>query len=111
MNLFKTPISLNILFDLLDKICLYKDNHYIIDMNSYNKMIYLDLYNPFVQIIKDNYQPCKLSKLIKICNEPSYYHFIVLIKQICNHHKINIKSKLLCSNSLKYTIYFLESCE
>jgi len=102
---FKTPLSLDILYELLDKICLYKDNHYVIDNTSFNKMIYMKLYEPFIEKIKENYFPQKKAKLEK---EPSYYNFIILIKQICNYHGLVITSKKVYIKSVKHNVYFVE---
>ena len=102
---FKTPLSLNILYNLLDEICLYKDDHYIIDLTSFNKMVYMGLYDPFIEKIKENYYPQKKAKLDK---EPSYFNFIILIKQICNYHGLAITWKKTYIKSVKYNVYFVE---
>ena len=39
-QIFKKPISIDILFSLLDKICEKTSKYYIIDMNSFKKMNY-----------------------------------------------------------------------
>lgn len=101
---YKTPPSLDFLFELLDKISLFKDSYYFIDINSYNKMMYMDLYVSFIDKLKEHYLPNKIGELTK---ETSYYHFIILIKQICKYHKLTIKSKTINANSKKYTNYLL----
>jgi hypothetical protein len=102
---FKTPLSLDVLYGLLDEICLYRDNHYVIDSTSFNKMVYMGLYEPFIEKIKENYFPQKKSRLEK---EASFYNFIVLIKQICNHHDLSITSKKVYIKSVKHNVYFVE---
>lgn len=101
---FKTPVSLDILFDLLNEICLFKENRYIIDPTSFNKMIYMGIYDPFITKIKEYYLPQKQMIFLK---PPSYFNFIIIIKQICKYHGLIINSKIVHANSTKHNIYFL----
>ena len=102
---FKTPLSLDVLYGLLDQICLYKDDRYVIDTTSFNKMVYMGLYEPFIEKIKENYYPQKMAKLNK---QPTYYNFIILIKQICNYHGLAITLTKTYIKSVKHNVYHVE---
>ena len=39
-QLFKKDIPIYLLFDLLDQVCEKKDNYYIVDNNSYKKILF-----------------------------------------------------------------------
>lgn len=104
-KLFQTPVSLNILYDLLDQICLFKETYYVIDPTSFNKMMYIGLYQQFIDTITPHYFPQKRSAVLK---EPTYYNFINIIKQISKLHGIEVKSKIVRMNSTKHTSYFLD---
>lgn len=101
---FKTPVSLDILFNLLNEICLFKEDTYVIDPTSFNKMIYMNLYEPFIKKLTEYYLPQKQDILLK---PPTYYNFITIVKQICKYHGLIIKSKIIYANSTKHNIYFL----
>jgi hypothetical protein len=103
-KIFKTPVSLDILFNLLNEICLFKEDTYVIDPTSFNKMIYMNLYEPFIKKLMEYYLPQKQDLLLK---HASYYNFINIIKQICKYHGLIIKSKIVYANSTKHNIYFL----
>ena len=43
-QIFKNQVPNNILFGLLEKVCLKTDKYYSIDMNAYKKMIFHNLF-------------------------------------------------------------------
>jgi hypothetical protein len=101
-KIIKYPIPLNILFDLLDEICLLKDKYYVLDDNSFNKMKYLNIYEPFIQKLKECYFPNKLHYLKET---PNFREFIVIIKQICKYNNLNISIQNVHKNGVLKTIY------
>jgi hypothetical protein len=104
-KIFKIPVTLDILYELLDKICLLKETYYTFDNNSFNKMMYLELYEPFMQSLKSYYFPSKYAYLEK---EPSPLHLIVVIKQICKYHGLKVTSKFIQNNTIEQTMYNIE---
>lgn len=104
-KIFKVPVTLNILYELLDEICLLKEKYYIFESNSLNKMLFLNLYHPFIERLRDYYLPSKYKYLEK---EPTSKNVISIIKQICNYHNLNVISKSVYSNSQEQTIYLIE---
>jgi hypothetical protein len=101
MKYFHTPVTLNILFDLFDKVCLSKETYYVFEMTSFNKMKYLNLYEPFIQTLKEYYYPCYYYYLDA---ELNLKNFMKIIKQICDYHhlKFTLKKVVLQSH------YFIE---
>jgi hypothetical protein len=102
---FKRPVTLNILFDLLDKICLLQEKNYVFDMTAYNKMKYLQLDEGFIQTLKEYYLPNNMHYLTK---EINFKNFIIIVKQICKYHQLNVSLKNVCINGEYQNIYFIE---
>lgn len=102
--LFMVPVGLDVLFELLDKISLFKNKHYVIDPTSFNKMMYMGLYNPFIEILKKHYSPSKNKILFR---EPNYHNFMMIIKQICKYHYLKITPKTQSANCSKHIVYFI----
>lgn len=108
MKIFKIPVTLNILFDLLDKVSLVKEKYYVFEITSFNKMKFLNLYDPFIQILKEYYFPNKQHYLKPI---PTLKSFMTIIKQICNYHNLNITVKKVFINGVLQSQYFIERYE
>tara|TARA_B000000609_G_C24172140_1_gene351131 strand:+ start:1349 stop:1681 length:333 start_codon:yes stop_codon:yes gene_type:complete len=104
-QLFKSNPPNSLLFDLLDKIYLFKnDNHFVINDTSFKKSIYLDLLSPFCEELKEYYHA---SKTFYVDRELNYSKFITIIRQICKKNGIAISSKIKYDKS-KYCInYFI----
>jgi len=54
-QIIKYPIPSQLLFDLLDKICLKKENYYLVDMNAYRKMMFHNYHEDFCNDLKEYY--------------------------------------------------------
>jgi hypothetical protein len=102
--LFMVPVGLDVLFELLDKISLFKNKQYMIDPTSFNKMMYMGLYNPFIEVLKKHYSPSKNEILFR---EANYHNFMMIIKQICKYHHLKITTKTQSANSTKHLVYFI----
>ena len=101
-QIFKREIPKNILFDLLEKICLKTDNYYFIDMAAYNKMLFLELKQPFIDSLMEYYY---LSKRFYLERPFTYNSFTNIIRQICKHGNILFNSEIKYSHS-NYCIHF-----
>ena len=51
-QIFKKKAPNNILFELLDKVCLKTQNYYLFDNNAYKKMVYNNLHADFCNVLK-----------------------------------------------------------
>jgi len=105
-QLFRKPLPNNIIFDLLDSICLKKEKHYIIDINSFKKMVFHQLHVKFFETLKDYYHA---SKQFYITRDLTYNSFTNIIRQICKANNIMFSSNIRYSESnynIEYYIYF-----
>tara|TARA_B100000925_G_C22003720_1_gene472568 strand:- start:2620 stop:2997 length:378 start_codon:yes stop_codon:yes gene_type:complete len=105
-QIFKKPISIDILFSLLDKICEKTSKYYIIDMNSFKKMNYHEYDKDFFQSLKEYYHK---SKLFYIERKHKYTSFVTVVRQICKYNQIAYVSNIKYNESkynINYHIYF-----
>lgn len=109
-QLFKKPISIYVLTELLDKISkdetkdVTKDV-YIIDTITYKKMIYKELLTPFLKELEEYYYN---SKKKYISREMTYSRFLTIVRQICAHNKVLYTKKILYiknSYEIVYSIF------
>jgi len=105
-QILKTPISSNILFEMLEKICSKTKTHYILNKIAFKKCEFLSLIRPFCDDIIGYYHN---SKKFYINRKQTYGTFITLVRQICRAGDINYSSKIKYNKSsydIVYNIYF-----
>jgi hypothetical protein len=105
-QLFCTLFPNNILFELLEKICLKKDKYFVFDINAYKIMLFHNLNEPFLNTIIDYYYS---SKQFYITRKLTYNSFTTIIRQICKNNCIMFNSKTKYTESkydIEYHIYF-----
>lgn len=102
-QIFKKPVPPELLVDLLEKISLKTDKYYFIDINSFKKMIFLNLHTEFLEKVIEYYH---ISKRFYIERELKYNSFTNIIRQICKSNNIVFTSQIKYSES-KYNIDFL----
>lgn len=102
-QIFKHKVPDEILFSLLEKICLKNDKYYLIDMNAYRKMVFHEYNIEFCNILSEYYHS---GKLFYVDRKLTYKSFTNIIRQICKSNNI-----LYCSNikynESKYNIDFM----
>ncbi len=106
IQIFKSQIPKTLLFDLLDKICLKNERHYVFNNNSFKKGIYNEEIQQFLDACKPYYH---LSKRKYIEKKTTYKSFTTILRQICNHNKITYTSQIKYDKSsydILYYIYF-----
>lgn len=105
-QLFRKQIPSQIVFDLLEKICLVKtETYYLINHNAYKKLLFYKYEQPFLDEIIHYYY---FSKQFYVTRPLSYKSFINIIRQICNNINIQYTSLIKYSDSdydIQYTIY------
>jgi hypothetical protein len=100
---FRRPIPRHILFELFDQICLKTEKYYLVDYNSYKKMMYMGLHVPFVEQIVEYYHA---AKQFYARREMTHNSFVNIVRQACKINGIAIESQVRYTNS-KYTIEYL----
>jgi len=103
-QIFKSEMPSNILYDLLEQICLKTDKYYFIDINAYKKLIFSDLHTPFIEKISEYYH---LSKQFYLQREFIYTSFTNIVRQICKHCNIKIASDVKYNHSQYYINFFV----
>jgi hypothetical protein len=103
-QVFKKIIPLDILFELLSKICNQENNYFILNIESYKKGTYDNTINIFIENIKDYYHN---SKKFYVERKLSYTSFANIIRQICKSHELEIKNTIKyykCDYNIEYSI-------
>ncbi len=108
-QIIKTPISNDILFDLLKKINMNSnklDNKYIINNYSFKLAKFKGYLQEFIKKIHDNYH---VSKQYYLNRKLNYSKFITIIRQICKANDIPYTSEIVYNKStyeINYYVYF-----
>lgn len=103
-QIFKTSIPIDILFSLLNDICVKMNHSYIIDMIAYKKGIYNEKIPHFISACKDYYHISKQKYVNRTLN---YKTFLTIVRQICNHNKIEYKTKIKYDKSTYNIVYII----
>jgi len=101
-QLFKRNVPNEYLYELLDKICIKTDKYYMIDLNSYKKLVFYNYYDDFKDTIKPYYN---LSKQFYVDRKLAYNSFTNVIRQICKNNNIMYTSQIKYNES-QYNINF-----
>lgn len=105
-QIFKENVPINIIFNLLEKICLKTDRYYLIDNNAFKKLLYNNFQIDFLENITNYYQD---SKRFYVTRKFNYNSFVNIIRQICKSNDIMFTSKIKYNESkynIDYFIYF-----
>jgi hypothetical protein len=102
-QIFRKNVPNEFLFELLDKICLKTDKYYLLDMNSFKKLVFHNYHTEFFDALKEYYN---LSKLFYLERKLVYNSFTNIVRQICKSNNIMFTSKIKYNES-KYNIVFL----
>ena len=105
-QIFKKPVPIKILFDLLDTICLKTNKYYLIDENAYKNILFNELHTKLFEELTEYYF---LSKQFYINRKMSYNSFTNIIRQICKNNNVMFTSQIKYNESkyiIEYLIYF-----
>ena len=103
-QIFKNQIPNNILFELLDKICLKNEKHYIFNTISFKRGIYSEDIPNFFKLCIPYYH---LSKRKYLEKKLTYNSFITVLRQICNYNKITYTSQIKYDKSTYDIVYYI----
>ena len=102
-QIFRRLVPQELLYELLEKVCLKTEKYYLVDHNAYKKFMYLGLDKDFGQTILDYYHA---SKQFYALREMNYNSFINIIRQICKSNQMMFTSQIRYMES-KYSIEYL----
>jgi hypothetical protein len=103
-QIFKNNIPNNLLFDLLEKICIKNNKYYCFNNESFKKGVFtIDISN-FLEMCKPYYH---LSKQKYLEKKLSYNTFTTVLRQICNFNKIIYTSQIKYDKSDYNIIYYI----
>jgi hypothetical protein len=103
-QIFKNQIPNNVLFDLLDKICLKNEKHFTFNIESFKKGIYNEEIQKFLTICVPYYHLSKRKYLEKKLTQKT---FITVLIQICNFNKITYTSQIKYDKSSYDIVYYI----
>jgi hypothetical protein len=108
-QIFKKDISNELLFNLLENICMKNEKHYVLNNESFKKGVFNGTIPNFIESCKDYYHNSKKKYLEK---KLTYNSFITVVRQICNFKKLTYTSQIKYDKSeydIIYIIYKLKT--
>ena len=103
-QIFKKKVPDEILFELLDVICLKNEKHYTFNVDSFKKGIFKDDIQKFIGICTPYYH---ISKRKYIEKKLTYNSFTTILRQICNFNKIKYTSQIKYDKSTYDIVYYI----
>ena len=103
-QIFKDVMSADILYNLLDQICLKKDKYYFLDETAYRKMMFHNLHTGFIEGLRPYYHTAKVFYLDR---EFTYNSFTNIVRQVCKHLSIAFESEIKFCHSKYYINFFI----
>jgi hypothetical protein len=105
-QIFKNKVPNEILFPLLDLICVKNEKYYLLNNNAFKKGIFNEVFPAFYEECLPYYH---LSKRKYVEGKDTYKKFTTVLRQICNFNKITYTSQIKYEKSsydIVYYIYF-----
>uniref|UniRef100_A0A6C0I411 Uncharacterized protein n=1 Tax=viral metagenome TaxID=1070528 RepID=A0A6C0I411_9ZZZZ len=101
-QIFKNEVPKELLFDLLEKVCLKTEKYFLFDMNAFRKLQFYKHHIEFCVKLKEYYH---IGKHFYLERTLSYNSFTNIIRQICKGSNIMFTSQIKYNES-KYNIDF-----
>lgn len=103
-QIFKNQIPNDLLFELLNKICLKNEKYYMLNKECFKKGVYNEDIQNFLTICTPYYH---LSKRKYLEKKITYNSFVTVLRQICNYNKITYTSRIKYDKSLYDIVYYI----
>jgi len=103
IQIFKKHIPNELLFQLLDSICLKNEKHYTYNVEAFKRGIFKESIQKFIEECKPYYH---LSKKKYLEKKITYNSFTTILRQICNFNKITYTSQIKYDKSSYSIIYY-----
>jgi len=104
IQIFKKNIPNELVFNLLDSICLKNDKHYTFNIESFKKGVFKETISKFIEYCKPYYH---LSKRKYLERKLTYNSFTTILRQICNFNKIKYTSEIKYDKSSYDIVYYI----
>jgi len=104
VQIFKKKIPNELLFELLNNICLKNEKHYIFNTDSFKKGIFKEEIQKFIQMCVPYYHISKRKYLEK---KLTYNCFTTILRQICKFNNLTYTSQLKYDKSTYDIVYFI----
>jgi hypothetical protein len=104
-QIFKQIIPNEIVYKLLDEICLKNEKYYILNKDSFKKGMFKELIQSFIELCFPYYH---ISKRKYLNRKITYNTFTTILRQICNFNQIIYTSQIKYDKSaydIVYNIY------
>ena len=106
IQIFKKNVPNELLFKLLDSMCVKNDNHYLFNTISFKKGIFNQGIQAFFEECRPYYHLSKRKKYLEI-SKITYNNFTTILRQICNFNKIVYTSQIKYDKSVYDIVYYI----
>jgi hypothetical protein len=103
-QIFKKNVPTQLIFDLLNNVCVKNEKCYIFNNNSFKKGTFNQLIEKFFEEIKPFYH---ISKQKYLERKLTYNVFTTILRQICNYNKITYTSQIRYDKSTYDIVYYI----
>ena len=103
-QIFKNIVPKEILYDLLNKVCVNNNDHFLFDKISYKKGEFQQLLVPFCASMLDYYHT---SKHFYLTRKLTYSSFVTILRQLCKATNIKYTLKVVYIRSEYSVIYYI----
>jgi hypothetical protein len=103
-QIFKRNIPNEILFNLLESICMKTTQYYIYNVEAFKVGLFKEIIPKFIEDCRPYYH---LSKKIYLDKKLTFNSFTTILRQICNFNKIKYVSQIKYDKSKYNIIYFI----
>jgi hypothetical protein len=103
-QIFKNKVPTDLLFKLLDNICMKNEKHFTVNLESYKKGIFNQTIPQFLEECRTYYH---LSKRKYLEKKNTYNSFTTVLRQICNFNKIIYTSQIKYDKSSYVIVYYI----
>ena len=105
-QIFKKNVPNELIFNLLDSICLKNEKHYVFNIDSFKKGVFKESIQNFLTDCNQYYH---ISKKKYLERKLTYNSFTTILRQICNFNKITYTSQIKYDKSsydIEYYIFY-----
>jgi hypothetical protein len=103
-QIFKKKLPNEILFTLLDSMCLKNEKHYTLNIESFKRGTFKEIVQKFINDCTLYYH---LSKRKYLERKLTYNSFTTILRQICNFNKITYTSQIIYDKSTYGIVYYI----